>query len=413
MKMVINRRKVVGRIVLAGDVCPIGRVEALLVSGNAGSVFGDTMPLLAGADLAVMNLEAALCRSGKRIQKLGPCLSASPEVAGGLKASGVDVCCLANNHVMDFGVSGLKQTLASLNDAGIRHFGAGADPATAGGPLFRGVKGIRIALLNFGVPEGALGHTGPGVARIDAVAVRCAVVKARRRAAVVVVVLHAGREMVLFPAPGMQRLCRELVDAGAAAVVCHHPHVVQGIEIYRKAPIAYSLGNFIFDWHEPEPETDVAMLLELGVCKAGVASVAVHPCRKSKSGGIELMHGAARMEFLRFLHDISAPLGDEGLLRSLWTEQSRGLFKTWYALRLARGADLTSSRKSLRQRAVLTFLNLMEDCEHGDAIKATLAAEAAHAPRSSTAGRRLRNLRHRLLALAGARSWGSSVRSPL
>ncbi len=389
------------RAIFTGDLCPIHRVERMLAAGDLAGAFGDTLGLFAAADLAVVNLEAPLCRARSPIAKCGPNFRSDPRVAGALAAAGVDVCCLANNHMMDQGAAGLRGTLAALDAAGLKHVGAGPDQAAAGGPLVVRAGGLRVALLNFAIVEGALRADGPGAARIDVLAARRAAVRAGEGGALVIPVLHAGREEVLFPSPGLRSLCRELVEAGAAAVVCHHPHVPQGIELWRGRPIAYSLGNFLFDWPEPEAHTDSSFLLELGLSRGGVVELAVHPFRKGPSGGAELLEGRERAAWLGFLGDISRPLGDERLMKRLWAEQCRPQLDAWYVRRLERAANLQSTSAAERRRAEVTILNLMEDLEHGEVVKQALRERTTGGERVDRVARRtLDGLNCRLRALA-------------
>ena len=389
------------RALFTGDLCPINRLDGMLVQGDLQGAFGDTLDVFRQADLAVVNLEAPLCDVEAPIDKLGPNFRSDPAVAGALAEVPVRVACLANNHVMDQGAQGLKATLDNLEAAGISHLGARRDQSEAGRPLSLEVKGLRLALLNYGTVEGALPTSGPGAARMDPIRIRRAVCNAAADYDLVIPVLHTGKEEVLFPSPMMTRLCRELVEAGASAVVCHHPHVPQGIEIYRDCPIAYSLGNFLFDWHEPEPLTDTSFLLELELAGPGVSGLRLHPIVKSATGGAKLMSAPAREEYLEFMADISMPLTSPERHEGLWLEQCRRLLGSWYAPRLARGQDLCGDDLGSHRRACLTFLNVLEDWEHGENLRAALLAEVTGGPIADPeAGQYLDDLRVRLEAFA-------------
>ncbi|GMV84008.1 MAG: hypothetical protein AMXMBFR7_51920 [Planctomycetota bacterium] len=396
------------RAVFTGDLCPIGRVEQALALGDIGRAFGNTLELFAAADFAVVNLEAPLCRAHSPIAKCGPNFRADTRAARALAAAGVDVCCLANNHIMDQGPVGLRETLAALDASGLRHVGAGPDQMVAGGPLLLESKGVRLALLNFAIVEGAIAADGPGAARLDVLTVRRAVARTAAGGARVIPVLHAGREEVLFPSPGLVSLCRELVDAGASAVVCHHPHVPQGIEVYQGRPIAYSLGNFLFDWHKPEPHTDSSFLLELGLSHSGVVELAVHPFRKSAGGGAELLDGRGRASWLRFFRDISRPLGDGRMHERLWVEQCRPQLDAAYVRRLERVANVNTPHAAVRRKAEVTVLNLLEDLEHGEVLKAALRARVTGRDRPDRAARQtLDRLARRLRAFGAGAKIGS------
>ncbi|MCX7804570.1 MAG: CapA family protein [Planctomycetota bacterium] len=393
---------VIARLLFSGDLCPINRVERMLTSGDITRAFGDTMELFAAADLAVVNLEAPLCRKEAPIRKCGPNFRADPRTARSLAAAGVDVCCLANNHVMDQGAAGLRWTLAALDSAGLRHVGAGPDQTAAGGPLRIEIRGIWLALLNFGIVEGAAPMEGPGAARLEAAAVLRATAAAAETGSLTIAVLHAGREEVPLPSPQMRDLCRGLVEAGAAAVVCHHPHVPQGIEFHRNRPIAYSLGNFLFDWHEPEPHTDSGFLLELGVSRRDVVELAVHPFRKSAAGGAGLLRGRDRAEWLRFLRDLSEPLADERLMVRLWKEQCRMQLGAGYPNRLKRLAGLFSPDAGERMRAGLTMLNLLRGFEHNEVLQEALTARVTGDGKSDRGARRILEGLDRRLRAFGA-----------
>jgi len=399
------------RLLFSGDLCPIGRIERMLIAGDLAGAFGDTLALFAQANLAIVNLEAPLCRANSPILKCGPNFRADRRVARALTTAGVDVCCLANNHVMDQGPAGLRETLAALDAAGLRRLGAGVDQTKVAGPLAIKLEGIRLALLNFGIVEGALASAGPGAARIDVLTVRRAVARAAEGGALVIPMLHAGREEVLFPSPGMQQFCRELIEAGAAAVVCHHPHVPQGIEIWRGRPIAYSLGNFLFGEPDSEPHTDTSFLLELGLVPGGVAELVVHPFRGGSSGRPMLLRGRDRSTWLGFLRDISRPLGNAAAFRRLWAEQCRPQLGAWHAPRLARAAGLGSPQAAERHRAEVTLLNLMEDLEHGEVIKAALRAQVTGRAAPDRVARHTLDALIRRLRRLGAAGMGAKLQA--
>ncbi len=397
----LSGRQAAARVLFAGDLCPIHRLEKMLAGGEVDGAFGDTRSLFEAADLTVVNLESPLCSVEAPIDKLGPNFRADPRIAAALADVPVHVATLANNHMTDQGPEGLAETVEALDAAGIRHVGAGLDQNAAGGPLNIDVNGLPLVLLSFATVEGAIPLEGPGAARIDHLTVRRVVAESAANGSKVVPILHTGKEQVLFPSPGMQRLCRELVDAGAAAVVCHHPHVPQGIEIYRDRPIAYSLGNFLFDWPEPEPETDSSFLLELGLDAEGVTGLRLYPLRKSGTGGAELLSEGASTGYLKLLAEMSTPLTDEEHFGQLWREQCRVLAASWYMPRLARLAQITSDDPGEHVRAGLTLLNLMENDEHGEVLKRAVLDQVTGEDQPDAAVRKmLDDLMKRLISFA-------------
>ena len=355
------------RLLAAGDLCPIGRLEAMLASGDAAGAFGDSLPLFERADLSVINLESPLTDTPAPIEKCGPNFGVTRRVAAGLAAAGIDVACLANNHIMDQGERGLGDTLAALDEAGIRHLGAAMRPQDAEAPLMLEAGGLRLALLNIAEGEFSRSHGGLGAAPLRPVANCRAVTEAAGAADIVLVFLHTGNEQILFPPPWIQRFCRDLIDAGAHAVIAHHPHVPQGIELYRDRVIAYSLGNFLFDWPGHEPETDTSFLLELELAADGVSSLQVHPLRKTPDGGAGVLGGDERHDYVRFLNELSAPLSDDGRMAALWDEQCVWLYEHRYTGHMRKMAPLFQGGDDRRKAELLAYN--MFNCEaHREAL---------------------------------------------
>ena len=224
--------------------------------------FREVRSAVARADLFIVNLECPFTARGEKLPKNFN-FRARPELVDALLAGGVGAVSLANNHLMDYGPIGLSDTLATLDAAGIPHFGAGRTLAEARRPAIIERRGIRIALLgylffgehNIEPPEiiaaedraGVAGHYSSANA-LEAM-LRSDVAAARSQADLVIPFFHWGREGSHSPEPYQLQLAHAAIDAGAAAVLGSHPHVLQGMELYRGAPVVYSLGNFVFGGH--------------------------------------------------------------------------------------------------------------------------------------------------------------------
>lgn len=176
---------------------------------------------------------------------------ATPELVRAVKAAGFSVVTLANNHTFDCLEAGYENLRALLDQLELPHFGAGMNLGEAAAPALLDVNGLRLALLGavdqrsgphrFATPDGW------GVAPLDVDRLTGQIRDLRTRVDHVLVSLHWGEERFLVPSPTQVRQAHALVDAGASIVLGHHPHVIQGLETWRGAPIVYSLGNFIAD----------------------------------------------------------------------------------------------------------------------------------------------------------------------
>jgi poly-gamma-glutamate capsule biosynthesis protein CapA/YwtB (metallophosphatase superfamily) len=241
------------------------------------------------ADFFVVNLECPFTTAEQKIAKNFN-FKARPELVATLLAGGVDAVSLANNHLMDYGASGLFDTLQTLDAAKIAHFGAGRSLSVASAPRIVDVKGVKVALVGFFFlgdrniepPEVIATASTPGVAGdFASVAILRRLMEKQIRAAKakadhVVPFFHWGREGRVDPEPYQVELAHAAIEAGASAVIGSHPHVLQPVEVYRNAPIIYSLGNFVFggNW---DPKDKKTALFELTLTRDAVVSFRALP----------------------------------------------------------------------------------------------------------------------------------------
>lgn len=269
-------------LVFGGDVIPHGEVKDAAAqhlrptSGDTGSsrtlnnegwdhVFGPISDVLRSADLAMVNLETPV--SGVPRAPTGPLIfDAPPAMARALASAGVDVVSIANNHAFDQRREGIVSTWRHLAEAGLRAVGSGPTEAAAWEPLVLEKHGLRIGFLSFtrlingarnpvdpdAAPQVAyvpydVKRSGSGLTPGAAVEL---VRAAARRCDALIVAIHWGIEYSPTPTAEDRRLARALLEAGALAIIGHHPHVLQPIETYRTSTgrdtlIAFSLGNLI------------------------------------------------------------------------------------------------------------------------------------------------------------------------
>ncbi len=199
------------------------------------------------ADVAMVNLENPLTSSTLAKTKKQLNFKADPELVKVLTAGGVDIVNLANNHAMDYEEPGLVETINTLNNAGIQSVGAGRDIKEARRPDIIEVKGQRIAYLGYydsDLQAADNGKAGTNSRRNNRVAEDIRALKGQ--VDWIIVNYHWGVELADYPGDWQIDLARFTIDQGADLVVGHHPHVLQGAEVYKDRPIVYSLGNFIF-----------------------------------------------------------------------------------------------------------------------------------------------------------------------
>ena len=239
-------------LAFGGDVHFEGAIESRL-SANPATTFGPIANVLKRADLAVVNLETAITERGTPAPK-DFTFRAPPSALTALKSAGVDVATMANNHGQDFGLVGLRDSLAAAKAAKFPVVGVGRNADEAYRAHLVTVKGQRIAVIGATqVLDSSLaaawtaGEDKPGMASAYEEATLLAAVKEARAAADTVVVdLHWGRELVNCPIDRQRALAPKLVAAGADVVVGSHAHLLLGGGYLRGAYVHYGLGNFVF-----------------------------------------------------------------------------------------------------------------------------------------------------------------------
>jgi poly-gamma-glutamate synthesis protein (capsule biosynthesis protein) len=202
-------------------------------------------------DLTVVNLECAVSNLGTPVPKT---FNFRGDVAAlpAMRAAGVEVANMANNHSYDFGPRALLDTRKNLGTNDIAAVGAGKDADQALAPAMFTIKGWRLAVLGFDkvvdpFPEAVAGPHHPGTAAgHDQGAMVGAVEAAAAQADLVIVDIHWGVELDTQPRADDVALGHQLVDAGADVVFGGHSHRLQPLEMYRGRPIFYSLANFVW-----------------------------------------------------------------------------------------------------------------------------------------------------------------------
>ncbi|MFP4248910.1 MAG: CapA family protein [Armatimonadota bacterium] len=291
------------------EVTPTGTASVLLV--------GDLLPmqdreylahaseLISSADFAVGNLECPLSMHGRpsplkfdgegRLIHNEFIFRAPPSQARRMADAGLDAVTLANNHIMDYGAQALMDTLAALDGAGISYTGAGRDRSQARKPMIFEVEGQVLSMLAYVSARtlpgteyfeatdemaGTVFVSGSGGGAPDELTrgmLRNDITEAAKASDFVIVAFHWGTEGNDAPDPLPRRLARWCIDSGADMVIGHHPHKLQGVEIYEGKPIAYSLGNFVFP--TPWESNHFSAALELQVANGRWERLVLHPVK--------------------------------------------------------------------------------------------------------------------------------------
>jgi poly-gamma-glutamate capsule biosynthesis protein CapA/YwtB (metallophosphatase superfamily) len=275
---------------------------------GAAAVLRHVSPLMKDADLAVINLETVVADAGMIHPRKPYTLRSEPGILDALVDSGVGLVGLANNHVYDYTDDGLTRMLELVDEVGLPRVGAGRDWNEAVEPHIVERNGLKIAFIaatsitgrpyitdgeGDGDGDGFEGDDLPpyytadppwetagqpkvGALRLDADNIREGQRRAEAAGAdVTVLLMHGGTQYSRSESPYLRRVAHFAIDNGVDLVVGHHPHVIQGIEVYRGVPIFYSVGNLAFD--QQFIETFPALVVEARLTRSGVEQAAARP----------------------------------------------------------------------------------------------------------------------------------------
>jgi len=206
-------------------------------------------------DLVGANLEGVVAKNGVHsAPQMKYDFAFRPEIVSQFKDFGFNYFAIANNHITDQGESGLRQTRENLDKLGFSY--SGCPDRTVGDCSMKIVerKGMKIAMLAFSNIFG----------RFDEKKITEKIKEAKKQSDLAVVNIHWGAEYQKRFSKSQQNLAHQMIDAGADVIIGHHPHVVQGAEIYKNKLIFYSLGNFIFDqFFSVETQTGLAVRFDI------------------------------------------------------------------------------------------------------------------------------------------------------
>jgi len=311
-------------ILFAGDV---------YFNGAPASLCPELFQIASKADLVAINLEGPVTDKGCPYSRKAIHLRNEPAGMGILKSLSVDVACLANNHICDWGQEGLTDTIRILDESGIAHVGAGVNSRQAAEPVIVNRGGVSVGFLAYGCTDiGTVpaGEDSFGAAWLCAETMCRQISQLKDSVDVVVVATHWDSLNYHYPMSQTVSLGRSLIQAGATLVIGHHPHVIQGYEYYRDGVIVYSLGDLVFA-ENPQAtpsmlfssENQNGLIVKTNISTSGLEKLEfLHIIQKRQEGRVEvcLNDDASRT---RFLEHLSQP----------FSKSSYSRFFKWYTTR--------------------------------------------------------------------------------
>lgn len=305
------------RIHLFGDLWGVDGVKISPRLKDAElSLFNLENPILEQPHICPIDKEGVtLCTGLKQIQSIVE------------QFSGLIFFSLANNHIGDYGETGIKSTIESCNQLNVCYSGIGIGNEIC--PSTLTIANNRVAIFSIAERQFGISSTQElGYTYYDE-SIFPKIVQAKRDGLFVIVSVHYGSEMSIWPSPISQRLFRSFIDCGASIVYGHHSHVPKGFEFYHNGLIMYGLGNFTI------PDKYLALgrnlnwshMVELTIENNVLTNYEIVPIRIEK-GNIVPMPKEER-NYKEYINDANMPI-EEGMLEGLWQAYSMLMFENEY-----------------------------------------------------------------------------------
>lgn len=310
------------KLAFLGDIM-LGRgISDELRQGRSPEWFwGDVLALVRSADGLFANLESPITTATQRWTDTWKFFHfrSDPDTIRILQAGKVRFVCLANNHILDYGETGLVDTLAALDRAGIVHAGAGRNRHDASIGKLVPVGDLKIGVLaaTDSLQEYAAAADRPGTNNIEFHGEGAGLdwvdrgVRHLREAgaALVVLSLHWGPNMRLRPSAAFRRFAHGAIERGIDLIHGHSAHVVQAIERHGRGVILYDTGNFIDDyWKFPFRRTVSSFVFMLEVVNGKPVAIRLTPVR-IHPWPLSLAQGETRRSIMENMVALSAAMG--------------------------------------------------------------------------------------------------------
>jgi poly-gamma-glutamate synthesis protein (capsule biosynthesis protein) len=299
------------RVCAVGDTGFSGRALTTAQRQGFSRLLAEVRAVLEAADITFGNLEVPLAHETGDGQ-----LCASTDGAMALRDAGFNLVHLANNHIGDYGQPGLAATLQAVEDARLQPLGAGGSMSAARQLVRTDFKGLRVGWLGCG--RTLLPQAGDGQCywEFDEEELTDSVRRARASVDVLIVSIHIGLMYISYPRPEHKTMAERLMAAGADAILMHHAHVLQGVQVSSQGAVCcYNLGNFLYDWEVGNVKVSVVLeeqnegaIFLFDVDAKGVSAFTVLPTWIDEDCCVRWARGNRGLKILNRLAQISKDL---------------------------------------------------------------------------------------------------------
>lgn len=267
--------------------------------------------------ISIVNLESPVTKRDEKLKKTGPHLrmdkSNLVEVINQLH---ITMFCLANNHILDYKIGGLLDTIDVCSSLGVKCIGLNRQNAP--GYYIQWIKNVAVINIcenewsTYGVNLKAQGYDPSTIFNV--------IKSVSRHSYQTIVIYHGGNEYYELPSPMLQRRLRSFVENGADLVIAHHTHVISGMECWRNGRIYYGLGNFVFSREKEEDSAwTTGLVVEMLIDDDDrVAFNEYFTSFNSKNASVVIQDGINLKKTIDLFQDRSLTIRTPGSLNAAW-----------------------------------------------------------------------------------------------
>lgn len=362
------------KILFLGDVCPTPDYLKLFEDKSGKSLFNNVSALIKECDYAVCNFECPATNSQTPIKKCGPTLKAKPEDIEMLSNVGISAVSLANNHTLDYGVTGFLDTVSACEKFGVSYFGTVVDGKDNEQVTF--IKdGEKVKVLSFAEEEFNYSDCDKtGAIHFDPYESLDKIAKAKEDGAKVVVLYHGGIEYYRYPSPLLKKKCQKMVEKGADLVLCQHSHIIGTEQISEKGVILYGQGNSVFGFRENSSTWNKGLAVIYDTEK-GVEYKLITASEK----GVKIADGDETEKVLQDIKAQSDKLTDE-FINVEWQKFCAQKADLYYPMALGKGRVYNKANRLSKGKLVgaigggkkMTVMNLIRCDAHREVLTTVL-----------------------------------------
>jgi len=311
------------RIGFLGDFFPSKINDDLKINDSVISDYKKStiLSILAKNDFNLANLECPITKSNNLIKKTGKNIKCNEKSISLIKESDISHLSIANNHIKDFGIQGIQDTIAICRDNKIEIVGAGISKQESQESMIIENKDIKVGIISIADDEfNEWTKDSGGSNSFNVIDIYEQIKQLNQNTDHIIIFSHAGIEHFHYPTPRIKKMYRFLSKLeGVSAIIAHHPHCIQGYEVNNGVPIFYSIGNSFSPNTRGFDQGNFGMLINMDFSKNNFNYDIIHFKQCKNNFRIDILENEENINQIKLLNNLSEIVENDDLLYEKWS----------------------------------------------------------------------------------------------